>query len=655
MDKLRMTSADLTAANIGKIAELFPGVLTETLDDEGSPVRAIDFDLLRQELSGHVVDGPQERYQLDWPGKRKAAFAATAPTAKTLRPMREESEEFATTQNLFIEGDNLDALKLLQESYLGKVKMIYIDPPYNTGNDFVYNDDFAETADEYLAKSRQVDDAGTRLVANSESNGRFHSDWLSMIYPRLKLARNLLTEDGAIFISINDAEYGNMQRLAAEVFGESNFVGAMVWAAGRKNDSKYISSSHEYILCFARNLGVLKERGVTWKVRKKGLEKIYDEANSLVRTHDGDFEAASAALRAWYTELPDSDDAKRNKHYSRIDERGVYFADNISWPGGGGPKYDVPHPTTGEPVKIPSRGWLFQEDVMAEHIRNNRVRFGATEEAVPTFKRYLKDTEFEVPYSVFYQDGRSATKRLRNLMDGAVFDFPKDENVIQALVNMVTSGEDTILDFFAGSGTTAHAVLAQNAEDGGSRRFILVQLDEPPSPKSEAATQGYETIAAVARERIRRAAASISLDVGPDAVQIDSGFRALRIDTTNMADTQRVPDELDQQALTGFEDSVKPDRSGHDLLFQILLEWGLELTAPISQDRIEGSDVFVVEDGALIACFDTDVSPALVRAMAKREPLRAVFLDSGFASDAARINAEQIFREVSPSTDVKAI
>ncbi len=650
-----MTSPDLTEANIDRLAELFPNVLTEVVDSEGNLRWAIDFDLLRQELSDHLVEGAQERYQITWPGKRESAFIANAPIAKALRPMRGESVDFDTTENVFIEGDNLDALKLLQESYLGKIKLIYIDPPYNTGNDFVYSDDFAETAKEYLAKSGQIGTDGVRFLTNVESNGRFHSDWLSMMYPRLKLARNLLTQDGAIFISIDDSEVGNLHRLASEVFGESNFVGTMIWAAGRKNDSKYISSSHEYILCFARNLSALKENGDTWKVRKKGLSEIYAQAERLVTAHAKDYEAASQALRDWYKGLPDSHEAKRHRHYSRIDERGVYFPDNISWPGGGGPTYDVLHPVTGRPVKIPSRGWLFQEPVMREHIQAGRVAFGPTEDGVPTFKRYLSDTEFEVPYSVFYQDGRAASKRLRTLMDGPVFDFPKDETVIQTLVNMATSDNDLVLDFFAGSGTTAQAVMAQNAEDGGRRRFILVQLNERPAPGSAAAKQGYASIAAIARERIRRAAQLTKSKEGNGAGSQDLGFRALKVDTTNMVDVFRSPDETFQLNLGEVENSTKPDRSGEDLLFQVLLDWGLELTMPIKIEHIDGHEVFVVDDNALIACFSERVSAEVVRALADRAPLRAVFRDSGFASDDARINAEQVFREITPITDVKVI
>ncbi|MGO1264255.1 MAG: site-specific DNA-methyltransferase [Brevibacterium aurantiacum] len=653
MDKLRMTSPDLTDANIGKLAELFPTVITEATGADGTVTRAVDFDLLRQELSDHIVEGPQERYRLDWPGKRQAAFAANTTIAKTLRPVREESVNFDATKNIFIEGDNLEALKLLQEPYLGKVKMIYIDPPYNTGNDFVYHDDFSESEEDYIERSGQSDETGVKFLANPETNGRFHSDWLSMLYPRLKLARNLLREDGAVFMSINDAELENLKHAASEVFGAQNFVGTMVWAAGRKNDSRFISSSHEYIVCFARDLNKLREIGVNWKIRKKGLDDIYKAADKFVKDADGDFAAASAALKRWYKSLPDSDEAKRNKHYSRIDQRGVFFADNISWPGGGGPKYDVLHPVTGRPVRIPSRGWLFQKDAMKRHVKDGRVLFGDDENAVPTFKRYLRDTENEVAYSVFYQDGRAATKRLRSLMGKSVFDFPKDETVIQTLVEMVTSDDDLVLDFFAGSGTTAHAVYAANAADGGARKYIMVQLNEPVASGSTAAKSGFKVISQISRERICRAAEQVG--AGVEMENWDGGFRSFYIDSSNMTDSLRTPDDIEQLDLSLFEGSIKEGRTGEDLLFQVFLDWGLELSMPIVRETVDGCEVFFVEDDALAACFEDEVSLDVIREIAKRQPLRAVFRDDGFADDAARINVEQIFRELSPATDVKAI
>ena len=648
-----MTSPDLTQANIDKLAELFPNVVTEMLGADGARKQGIDFDALRQELSDHIVEGPQERYQLDWPGKRSAAFTANAPIAKTLRPRREQSVNFDTTKNLFIEGDNLDALKLLQESYLGKVKLIYIDPPYNTGNDFVYADRFAESTAEYLVRSGQAGESGERLIANTESNGRFHSDWLSMMYARLRLARNLLSDDGVIFMSIDDAEVENLKHLGNEVFGAANFVGHMVWAAGRKNDSRYISASHEYIVCFARDMSSLVGNGITWRVRKKGLQKIYAAADSFVKKNGGDYERASQELRKWYASLPDSDDSKRSKHYAQVDERGIFFPDNLSKNSPTSrSRYDIIHPTTGRAVKMPENGWRYAPEQMDLLLEQSRIRFGADETTIPTFKRYLSDTEFEVPYSVFYQDGRAASKRLRELMGGQVFDFPKDELIIQTLVDMTTADTDVVLDFFAGSGTTMHAVMAQNAEDGGARQYIGVQLDEVPATSSQAAKVGYATIAAIARERIRRAAKKIVAEAGAKTTDLDVGFRSLCVDTTNMADVLHTPDAIEQLAL---ESSIKPDRTSEDLLFQVLLDWGLELTLPIQRDQVDGRDVFVVDDGGLIACFAASVTPALVRRIAEQRPIRAVFRDDAFATDSERINAEQIFKELSPDTSVKAI
>lgn len=655
-----MTSPDLVEGNIEKLAALFPQVITEAADANGHVTRAIDFDLLRQELSDHLVEGPQERFRLEWPGKRAATLTANAPIAKTLRPVREDSVNFDTTENLFIEGDNLEALKLLQESYLGKVKLIYIDPPYNTGHDFVYNDDFAESTEEYLKRSGQVTDEGERLVTNPESNGRFHSDWLSMIYPRLRLARNLLTEDGAILISIDDAEFGNVQAIAKEVFGAHNFVGTFVWSGGRKNDSRFISSSHEYVICFARDLAFLKEQKIDWKVRKAGLGDIYSAAEKFVKDTKGNYEAASSKLRAWYKDLSLADPARRNKHYKHVDEVGVYFPGDISWPGGGGPRYEVLHPKTGLPVAIPSRGWLFQKPVLEQRIIEGRVVFGDDETKVPTYKRYLHETEYEAPYSVLYQDGRAATKRVKALFDGdKVFDFPKDETILKRFIQMITGEDDIVMDFFAGSSSTAHAVMELNAEDGGNRKFVMVQIPEETSKKSVARAAGYVTISELSRERIRRAGRKIEQDFVEQLEErehpLDVGFRSLRIDSSNMNDVLATPDEVSQSDLFDSVSNVKADRTGEDLLFQVLLDWGLPLEVAIEVESIEGQECFVVEGGALIACFEPSVSAEAVRVIAQREPMRAVFRDEGFASDAERINAEQVFKEFAPSADVKVI
>ncbi len=624
MDKLKMHSPDLTEQNIDKIADLFPTVITEHIDDEGNPVRAIDFDLLRQELSDHVVEGLQERYQLDWPGKREALFAANAPIAKTLRPVREESVDFDTTQNLFIEGDNLDALKLLQESYLGKVKLIYIDPPYNTGNDFVYNDDFAETNDDYLEASGQIDAEGVRLVANPESNGRFHSDWLSMLYPRLKLARNLLMDSGIIAISIDDNEVPRLRQICDEVFGMTSFLGALVWRRRPTADSRNfsrISQDHEYVLLYGR----------TTEARFRGR----DIDASKYSNPDGDERGPWTSENL--TGLANADD-RPNLHYNIVD-----------------PATGLAYPPSA------SRGWAKSKDRVDQLIAEGRILWPKSPDGRPREKKFLKELRSGVTgLSTWLSSDEigynyKATRDVRDLLGGKYFDFPKPVPLIRLLCAQVTSDVDVVLDFFAGSGTTAHAILEQNLEDGGRRRTILVQLPEPTNTDSDAAKAGFSSIADLAKERIRRAGQKVAADAGLTADNLDTGFRVVKVDTTNMADVLRTPDGVEQDQLDFQADSVKADRTGEDLLFQVLLDWGLELTMSISVEQIDGHEVFVVEDGALVACFDDEVSPSLVRAIAEREPLRAVFRDSGFASDADRINAEQVFAEVSPSTDVKAI
>lgn len=653
-----MTSPDMTDANIDKLAELFPNVMTEALDADGNPKKAIDIDLLRQELSDHVVDGPQERYQLDWPGKRAAAFAANAPIAKTLRPVREESVDFDTTKNLFIEGDNLDTLKLLQESYLAKVKLIYIDPPYNTGNDFVYNDDFAMTTAEHLAKSGQTSEEGARLVANTESNGRFHSDWLTMMYPRLKLARNLLTSDGFIVLSIDDVEFSALEMLLDEVMGAQNKLAVLVWDRNRKNDARFFSVGHEYMLVYARDKNVLQERGTRLREPQAGLAEARETYQALCAGLSEDWNAVRSEWRRYTSSFPADDERRKLGRFSKVGPRGPFrdYGD-ISWPGGGGPKYEVLHPETGRPTKIPAGGWVYPKKSSFEAaVESGRVVFGPDESTLPRQVRYLFDSPGLVMPSVHYSYAQTAAIDFHGLMGGRVFDNPKNWRDLRRIVEYLTGPDDLVLDFFAGSASTAHAVLDLNATCGSERRFIMVQLDEDVPSTSPAAAAGFSSIPQIARDRIRRAADEIqSRFAGGATLSTDFGFRSLRLDTSNMADVLRSPDETYQLALDQLEGSVKPGRSGEDLLFQVLLDWGLELTMPIEVEQADGHEIFVVEDGALIGCFDSLVSPELVRTIAKREPLRAVFRDSGFASDDARINAEQIFREVSPATDVKAI
>ncbi|MBN6811533.1 site-specific DNA-methyltransferase [Kocuria indica] len=656
MDKLAMHSPDLTQRNIDAIAELFPAAVTETLDANGRPVRAVDFDLLRQELSDHIVEGPQERYQLDWPGKRAAAFAANTPIAKTLRPMREESVDFDTTKNLFIEGDNLDALKLLQESYLAKVKLIYIDPPYNTGNDeFVYPDDYSEGAEEHLVRSGQVNDAGERLRSNPDSNGRHHSDWLSMMWPRVQLARNLLASDGFLVAAINDREHGNLRLLLDQTFGAQNFIADVVWQGGRKNDAQFLSPSTDYMLIYARDMAALD--AVRWREPKPGVDSILKAGRAAWEAAGHDPEAASRRLRQWWASLPSDDPRRGSQHYNQVDgEDGrpgeVFFGDNMRKPAPTSTsRYDIIHPVTGKPVNMHPNGWAYAPENMKRLLAEGRVKFGPDETTRPTMKRYLDETSTQTVMPTFYADRRSASNRLAQLLGESIFDYPKDEQVLARWISLVTENdpEALVLDFFAGSGSTGHAVMDLNARDGGQRRYILVQLGEPIEHTS------YATIADVSRERLRRSARKGSEDAGLVAANLDVGFRALRVDTTNMADTNMTADALGQGELLDAINSVKPDRTDEDLLFQVLLDWGLDLSSPIIAETIAGRTVFAVAEDALIACFTEDVSDHILRAIADRRPLRAVFRDSGFASDAARINAEQIFRELSPETEVKAI
>ncbi|MGP5134723.1 site-specific DNA-methyltransferase [Psychrobacter cibarius] len=660
-DMLSMHSPNLVDDNVQKISELFPNCITEAKDENGKLKKAVDFDLLRQELSQSLVEGGQERYRLDWPGKRQAILEANAPIAKTLRPARHESVNFDTTENLFIEGDNLEALKLLQESYLGEVKMIYIDPPYNTGNDFIYKDDFSEDTADFLERSERLDKEGNRLIdnyeLNSETNGRFHSDWLTMMYSRIRLTKSLLKEDGVIFVSCDENEHAKLKLILDETFGQNNFIADLVWAGGRKNDSQHISVSHEYIICYVKSLSYLKNKKIIWRQKKKGLDNIYKKANKLKKEFRNDYQRIHEELKHWYKNLADGDPSKDHKHYSHMDENGIYFASDISWPGGGGPKYEVLHPTTQQPVKIPSRGWVTSSQAkMKEWIDNGLVHFGIDENYVPCLKTYLKDKEVQTPYSVFYQDGRAASKRLTQLMGNNVFPYPKDEEVISELVSMVTNEDDIIIDFFAGSSTTAHAVMDLNAQDSGNRKFIMIQLPEITDEKSEAHKAGYSTIAELSKERIRRAGQKILADnQDKDGINdLDIGFRVLKIDETNMKKVYYTPDEYSQAELDNLESHIKEDRTGEDLLFQVMLDWGVPLSLPIESKQIQGSTVYYVGINSLVACFDT-LTTDLVDEVSKDEPLKFVSSELAIAHDQDKTNIKARFAQLSPDTQVKFI
>lgn len=553
MDKMRMESVDMTAQNIDKIGAIFPNCITETVDENGNPKKVINFELLKQMLSGEVLEG-DEAYEFTWVGKKASIVEANKPIRKTLRPCKEESVNWDTTENLYIEGDNLEVLKLLQESYLGKVKMIYIDPPYNTGNDFIYKDNFAMGLTDYNEQvGTYSEETGERLFKNTDTNGRFHSDWCSMIYSRLMLARNLLTVDGCIFISIDENEVNTLKSICDEVFGSSNFIAELIWSAGRKNDSKYISISHEYILCYFRDAQYIREHQIVWREKKQGLDDIYSKYDSLRKLYGKDNERIEKELKSWFKGLPDGHPAKDHAHYSRVDDNGIFFADNISWPGGGGPKYDILHPVTKKPVKIPSRGWLTNENTMKQWIEQGRVAFGKDENAVPTLKSYLKDREMTVPYSVFYKDGRASSKRLATLMGKKVFENPKDEEIIQRLIEFCgTDDGDIVMDFFSGSATTAHAVFLANVNQSKKRKFILVQLPEPIDPKNASAgaakkvaenaialldsINAEHNICEIGKERIRRAGSLVKMENPLFAQELDIGFRVLKLDESNMND-----------------------------------------------------------------------------------------------------------------------
>lgn len=622
MDKLKMHSMDGVAANIDKIGALFPNCVTETMKG-GKVVRAIDFDMLRQELSDVVVEGPTERYQFTWPEKRKSVLAANAPTTDTLRPDRATSEQFDTTENLYIEGDNLVVLKLLQETYLGRIKVIYIDPPYNTGSDFVYADNFSENAEDYIGRSGDIDDEGNRLVKNINTNGRFHTDWLNMIYPRLRIAKNLLATDGVIFISIDDHEQENLKKICDEIFGPENFLAQVIWerAYSPVNLKKHFSESHDYILCYARNIEELVCNG-----------------------------------------LPRSDAA--NDRYSNPDNdpRGAWKSSDLSV----GPRveakvYEIVTPS-GRKVLPPSGYcWRLDKAKFAEYVRDNRIWFGEDGNNVPSIKRFLSEVKQGItPMTIwkYTEVGHSqdAAQNLKKLFDGkAYFDYPKSVELIKRCIQLYSTSDCIVLDFFSGSATTAHAVMQLNAEDGGTRKFIMVQLPESTATGSEAYKDGYYTICDIGKERIRRAGAKIKEDFPLMTSSVDTGFRVLKRDYSNMKDVYYNPDEYTMGSLFGMADNIKDDRTPEDLLFQVMLDLGILLSSKIEETTIAGKKVFSVADGYLYACFDSDVSEETVKAIAQKKPYYAVFRDSGFATDSVATNFEQIFETYSPSTTRKVL
>jgi adenine-specific DNA-methyltransferase len=649
MDKLKMQTANKADENFKKLAELFPDAVTEAMNENGEVVRAIDKDVLMQEINTKVVDGKEERYQFTWPDKKKSVLLANAPINKTLRPCREESVDFDNTENLYIEGDNLEVLKLLQETYLGKIKMIYIDPPYNTGNDFVYEDNFAQSTEEYLANSGQFDEEGNRLVKNLDSNGRFHTDWLNMMYPRLKLAKDLLSDDGVIFISIDENEIENLKKVCNEIFGEQNFVGSVIWerAFAPKNDAKYFSDSHDYIVVFAKNL-------IDFKIGKLPRTKA---ANARYKNPDNDTRGA------W---TPDNLTVK------------TYNAAN-----------DYPITTPGGRVVNPAHGscWRVSKSRFDELVADNRVYFGPDGNNVPRLKRFLNEIQDGMTPTTIWkfqdvghnQEGRQELKKLFN--DKGYFDGPKPVRLLKRILQIANTDDNSIiLDFFSGSSTTAHAVMAQNFQDVydgklGKRKFIMVQLPELTSGTSNAHMEGYGNICEIGKERIRRAGkqeyksacatagSSLRWDASkrgkdknyPCPESVDIGFRVLKLDSSNMKDVYYNPADYEQSLFSSLEDNIKEDRTPEDLLFQVMLDLGVLLSSKIEETEIAGKKVFNVADGFLMACFDKNVTDETITAIAKQKPYYFVMRDSSMASDSVATNFEQIFATYSPETVRKVL
>lgn len=624
MEKLKMQSHDVIGSNTQKIAQLFPNCVTERLGKDGKSELAIDFEKLQAELSNEIIAEGEERYQFTWPDKRAAVRLANTPTTMTLRPCREESVDFDNTQNLYIEGDNLDVLKVLRETYLGKVKMIYIDPPYNTGNDFVYNDDFGKDKGSFEETSGLFDEDGNQTIdpmqRNTESNGRFHTDWLNMIYPRLKVARDLLTDDGAIFISIDDYEEDNLKKICNEIFGERNFVACVAWQRNYAPISlkKFFSESHEYCYIYAKDLNQFQ-----------------------------------------MNLLPRSD--KQNKDYKNPDNdpRGVWKVGNLTvGPAVEKQVYEIVGPTGRKFLPPSGYCWRFTKEKFEEMRKDNRIWFGTDGNNSPVPKLFLTEVQDGVtPMTLwsFEEAGHNqiATRELREIFGASIFTSPKPLKYLTRYLQIGLNKDSLILDFFSGSATTAHAVMKLNAEDGGNRKFIMVQLPEKTDEKSEAYKAGYNSICEIGKERIRRAGKKVKEEAGLQGQNLDTGFRVLKLDSSNMEDVYYTPQEFELQSL--FNENVKADRTNEDLLFQVMLDLGIELSAKIESKQIAGKNVHFVDDNYFVACFDRDVNESTITEIAKLQPIYFVMRDASATNDNVIDNFEQIFKHYSPDTNCRII
>ena len=666
MDKLRMQSTNGVQENMAKIQSLFPDCVTETIDERtGELVRKVDFEKLQQNLSDVIISGREERYQFTWPDKKKAILLANSPVNAALRPCREESVDFDNTQNLYIEGDNLDVLKCLKETYLHKVKMIYIDPPYNTGKDFIYGDNFSEKAEDYLIDSGQYDEQGNQLETNVESNGRFHTDWLNMIYPRLKVARDLLTDNGVIFISIDDHEQENLKKVCDEIYGSANFTGCIVLQTATDNNPRQINTEHEYILCYSKNKAIQDY----WYADSEKAKLIQEKYLELLQKYGQDIETIQRELRNWIKE--NAEILKGVSHYDNVDEKGVFHDGDIANTVFGGYKYDVHHPITGKICKIPDKGFRYPEKTMRDMIKNGEIMFGDDETTLIKPKKRLENAK-DVLRSVIYEDGRSSTKQFEALMARDIFQNPKSTTILSRLFNFVVEDGDIVMDFFSGSASTAECIMNLNEKKHSNIHYILVQIPESidkvlltAKDKAKKTAQNAikfldsigkpHTICEIGKERIRRAGKKIKEDSPLTTQDLDTGFRVLKLDSSNMEDIYYTPKDISQANLFSLVDNVKSDRTAEDLLFQVMLELGATLDSKIETEVVADKTIYNVADGYLVACFDKDVTDEVVTTIAKMHPLYAVLRDTSMATDSTATNFEQLFKTYSLDTVTKIL
>ena len=666
MDKLRMQSTNGVQENIEKIQSLFPDCVTETIDERtGELVRKVDFEKLQQNLSDVIISGREERYQFTWPDKKKAILLANSPVNAALRPCREESVDFDNTQNLYIEGDNLDVLKCLKETYLHKVKMIYIDPPYNTGKDFIYGDNFSEKAEDYLIDSGQYDEQGNQLETNVESNGRFHTDWLNMIYPRLKVARDLLTDNGVIFISIDDHEQENLKKVCDEIYGSANFTGCIVLQTATDNNPRQINTEHEYILCYSKNKAIQDY----WYADSEKAKLIQEKYLELLQKYGQDIETIQRELRNWIKE--NAEILKGVSHYDNVDEKGVFHDGDIANTVFGGYKYDVHHPITGKICKIPDKGFRYPEKTMRDMIKNGEIMFGDDETTLIKPKKRLENAK-DVLRSVIYEDGRSSTKQFEALMARDIFQNPKSTTILSRLFNFVVEDGDIVMDFFSGSASTAECIMNLNEKKHSNIHYILVQIPESidkvlltAKDKAKKTAQNAikfldsigkpHTICEIGKERIRRAGKKIKEDSPLTTQDLDTGFRVLKLDSSNMEDIYYTPKDISQANLFSLVDNVKSDRTAEDLLFQVMLELGATLDSKIQTEVVAGKTIYNVANCYIVACFDKDVTDEVVTTIAKMHPLYAVLRDTSMANDSTATNFEQLFKTYSPDTVTKIL